>query len=191
MAKKEFMLFFVLGLMIGLNLFFYNPFAHAQQISSSTSSLSTSSSTTIPANSSGTNNLSTSSINSIPTPITNSFNYTPLPTNDGGPQNDISESSPLTVNRSTIQVDDWATFSVTVKNVATYNKMIQALCFESTAGNFGCDWGINLAPGQTYTANNVGSWNTTGIENIWVTWTQDGTNWYQPLGANKVSVNVI
>ncbi len=189
MSKRDFILFFILGLMIGMNLFFFNPFAHAQQNSINSNN-------GVPSQAVNSSNVSPSTSNqpqltNIPTSVTSPFNFTSLPTNTGGPQNDIYESNQLTVNRSTVQVDDWVKVSVGIKNVATYNKTIQALCFESTAGNFGCDWGINLTPGQTYYANNIGSWTTTGTQNIWVTWTQDGVNWYQPLNAHIVSINVI
>lgn len=188
MLKRDFSLFFILGFILGLNLLFFNRFAHAQQVSSSASITSQpQSSNTIP---SSVNTNSSADLTAIPIPVTSAFNYSPLPADNNGPQNDISEIS-LISNRSTIQVDDWATFSVTIKNIASYKKAIQALCFESTAGNFGCDWGINLSPGQTYTANNVGSWTSAGRENIWVTWTQDGINWYQPLNSHTLSVNVI
>lgn len=129
-----------------------------------------------------------------PTPTittTNPFLYTPLPTNRGGPENDIIETSPLTASRMSAQVDDSITFSVTIKNQAPYNKRLWDFCFESTDGNFGCIFGIQLASGQTYTLNNVGTWTNPGIKRIWVTWSQDFINYYTPLNATILSIQII
>lgn len=121
----------------------------------------------------------------------NPFLYTPLPTNRGGPENDIIETSPLTASRMSAQVDDSITFSVTIKNQAPYNKRLWDFCFESTDGNFGCIFGIQLASGQTYTLNNVGTWTNPGIKRIWVTWSQDFINYYTPLNATILSIQII
>ena len=114
---------------------------------------------------------STTSQSTAQTPTqtpTNPFAFTPLPAVTG-PENDIIETQPLTASRPAAQVDDSIIFSVTIQNRAVYNKDIQTLCFESTDGNFGCVWGINLAPGQTTTIQNVGTWTQGGVKNVWIT----------------------
>jgi hypothetical protein len=118
------------------------------------------------------------------------FNYTPLPSNQG-PEHDIVEVQPLTASRTAAQVDDSITFSVTIKNQAPYNKLLYNVCFESTDGNFGCQFGINLTPGQTYTLNNVGTWTSGGSKTVWITWSQDDINYYTPQNANTVTVNIL
>lgn len=131
-----------------------------------------------------------------PTPIPtipvsgNAFNYTPLPS-ISGPQNDIAEIQPLTASRPSAQVDDYITFSVTIKNVASYGKLLQNVCFESTDGNFGCQNAIPLIPGETFTLHNVGTWNIPGTKHIWITWSQDGFNYYQPIGGKTISVSIL
>lgn len=121
---------------------------------------------------------------------TNPFNYTPLPNNRGGPENDIVESGPLTASRTSVQVDDSIGFSVTVKNVAPYDKIIKEFCYESTDGNFGCAFNVRLSSGQEYTYNNVGTWTTGGSKRVWVEWSQDLVNFYEPINANSVLVNI-
>lgn len=150
--------------------------AHAQQIPSSSPNQIPS--TTIPF--------------SIPLVTSNSnpFGYEPLP-QTRSQSTDIKEISPLTASRTGAQVDDYITFSVTIKNVAPYTKMIEQLCFESTDGNFGCQWGVPLIPNQTFTINNVGSWTTGGTKSVWITWSQDGFNYYEPTNANHVLVNIV
>lgn len=120
----------------------------------------------------------------------NAFNYTPLPA-ISGPQNDIAEIQPLTASRPSAQVDDYITFSVTIKNVSPYGKLLQNVCFESTDGNFGCQNAIPLIPGQTFTLNNVGTWTTPGTKNIWITWSQDGFNYYQPVDGKTIRVTIL
>jgi hypothetical protein len=118
------------------------------------------------------------------------FNYTPLPSNQG-PEHDIAEVEPLTASRKSAQVDDSITFSVTIKNQASYNKLLYDVCFESTDGNFGCQFGISLAPGQTYALNNVGTWTSGGSKNVWITWSQDDINYYTPQNAKTVTVDIL
>lgn len=133
----------------------------------------------------------TLSLTPTPTPApSNAFNYTPLPAVNG-PENAIIEVTPLTATRSIVQVDDSVTFSVTLQNRASYSKELKTVCFESTDGNFGCQWGINLAPGQTFTINNVGTWTQGGTKNVWVTWSQDGMNYYQPRAAQTATIQVL
>ncbi|HVZ11696.1 MAG TPA: hypothetical protein VG965_01580 [Patescibacteria group bacterium] len=136
-----------------------------------------------------------SSGDSAPTPTptvssVNAFEYTPLPS-DHGPEQDIAQVGPISASRNTVQVDDSVAFSVTIKNEASYNKDIQSLCFESTDGNFGCIFGINLAPGATYTANNVGTWTSGGAKKVWIDWTQDGRNFYSPVSGSSALINVL
>lgn len=127
-----------------------------------------------------------------PTPFSaNPFDYTPLPVNRGGPENDISQSAPLTASRGSAQVDDFITFTAGIKNIAPYQKNIQSLCFESSDGNFGCVWGIILQPGQSYGLQNVGSWTSGGQKKVWITWSQDGQNYYRPTGSSSVTVTII
>lgn len=129
---------------------------------------------------------------STPTPIPpkSPFNITPLPAIHG-PRYDITESQPLTVNRDIVQVDDWVILSAQIKNNAAYNKTLQYLCFESSDGNLGCTWNVNLAPGQTYSLQNAASWITGGTKTVWITWSQDGFNYYEPVYSNRVKVNVL
>lgn len=130
------------------------------------------------------------SVNPLANPSLNPFNYTPLPANQG-PENDIAESQPLTASRNTVQIDGWVTFTTTIKNQASYTRTLYNLCFESTDGNFGCIFNITLAPGQTYTFNNVGSWVHSGEKQIWVTWSPDNVNYFTPVNANTVTVDVL
>lgn len=174
-VARIFILFFTI---IGLSILL-NGTVHAQ--SESSTPIQTS-----PSN-------ATASLSSAPAPtriFTNPFAFTPLPAVNG-PENDIVETQPLTASRPAAQVDDSIIFSVTIQNHASYNKDIQTLCFESTDGNFGCAWGINLAPGQTYTIQNVGTWTTGGVKDVWITWSQDGINFYQPLHATHAQVSIL
>lgn len=118
------------------------------------------------------------------------FSYTPLPVYRGGPGNDIEEVA-FGASRYSAQVDDYITFTVTLKNIAPYNKRIIEMCFESTDGNFGCLRNINLAPGETYTSNNLGRWTSGGNKNIWIKWSQDEINYYQPVHSKTLHVNII
>ena len=105
----------------------------------------------------------------------------------GSPQNDISETQ-ITESQTSTQVGQDVTFTVTLTNNAPYYKFISAICFESTDGNFGCSSGMNLSVGQSFTISNSGRWTSGGAKNIWVTWSQDDTNYYRPLNSKPLQV---
>jgi len=117
-------------------------------------------------------------------------NTTVIPTAGGGPRNDIIQVGQIKSSQSVAQVGDDISFSVTIRNQAPYKKLVKQLCFNGTDGNFGCTLDFNLYPGETKNFNNSGRFTSGGVKTIWITWTQDGQNFYQPLGAGSVNVTI-
>jgi hypothetical protein len=127
------------------------------------------------------------------TPSPNSIEITylvVLPTAGGGPRNDIIETQHITASQPIAQVGDDIGFTVTIKNQAPYKKLVKQLCFNSTDGNFGCTMDFNLYPDQSFNFNNSGRFTSGGVKTIWVTWTQDGQNFYRPVNAGTVRVTI-
>lgn len=125
-----------------------------------------------------------------PTIILSQSYSNPLPTAGNGPRNDIVEIQPITANKSVAQVGDDVSFTVTIQNQAPYSKNIQAICFNSTEGNFGCQNGKNLGPQETFNINNSGRFYSGGAQSVWITWTQDNVNYYRPLNATAATITI-
>ena len=113
-----------------------------------------------------------------------------LPTAGGGPRNDIVEVGHISASQPVAQVGDDIGFTVTVKNQAATKKLIKQLCFNSSDGNFGCTMDFNLYPDQSFNFNNSGRFTTAGVKTIWITWTQDGQNFYRPVGGATTTVTI-
>jgi len=119
-----------------------------------------------------------------------SYQPLPIPTSGGGPRNDIVEIQHITADKSAVQVGEDIGFTVTIKNQSAGKKNIKQLCFNSTDGNFGCTMDFNLYPGQSFNFNNSGRFTSGGTKTIWVTWTQDGQNFYRPLNSGTVNITI-
>ncbi len=123
-----------------------------------------------------------------PTNVISSVNA--LPTAGNGPQNDIIEIQQISASQPVAQTGDDVTFSVTIKNQAPYKKFIQAICFNSSDGNFGCAQGKNLAPGEVFNINDSGRFKASGIKSVWITWTQDNQTYFRPVNAGTATVTI-
>ena len=127
-------------------------------------------------------------ITPTPTPVVSPLSV--LPTAGGGPRNDIVEVGHISASQPVAQVGDDIGFSVTIKNQAPYKKLVKQLCFNSTDGNFGCTMDFNLYPDQSFNFNNSGRFTTGGVKTVWITWTQDGQNFYRPVGGATTTVTI-
>jgi len=103
------------------------------------------------------------------------------------PRLDISQID-ISSNMPCAQVGQDLNFTVIIKNESPLPKFISSICFQSTDGNFGCSPGVNLSVGQIYSINNSGRFTSGGTKNIWITWTQDDTNYYLPLNSKSANV---
>lgn len=96
----------------------------------------------------------------------------------------------LTADKSDVQVGEDVTFTITLKNVSRKNKNVEAACFDSNDGNFGCQNDFNIPAGESFTFSNSGRWVSGGIKSVWVTWSPDNNNYYRPLYSSRVIVTV-
>ena len=105
------------------------------------------------------------------------------------PRLDISQLA-ISSDMPCAQVGQDLNFTVTIQNNSPYKKFVSAICFQSSDGNFGCSPGVNLSVGQVYTISNSGRFTSGGAKSIWITWTQDNTNYYSPLNSHSTNVFV-
>lgn len=143
-------------------------------------------SNTLPANTPN----PTPTITSVSTSSTSTVNSNSLPQSGGGPQNDIIEIQQISASKAIAQVGDDISFTVTIKNQAPYQKILQAICFNSSETNFGCTQGKNLVPGEIFNINNSGRFHSPGTKSIWITWTQDNITYYRPVNAGTAQVTI-
>lgn len=105
------------------------------------------------------------------------------------PRYDVAQIA-LTADKVDVQVGEDVTFTVTLKNVSLQKKNMEAVCFQSSDGNFGCLNNFNLQPGKSFTFSNSGRWVSGGTKSIWITWSQDNANYYRPLNSSRISISV-
>lgn len=128
-----------------------------------------------------------------PNPTATPVTYTPpaaLPTAGGGPRHDIIETGHISASQPVAQVGDDIGFTVTIRNQAATKKHIVQLCFNSSDGNFGCTLDFNLYPDQSFNFNNSGRFTSGGVKTVWVTWTQDGQNFYRLVDGRSAQVTI-
>lgn len=126
----------------------------------------------------------------VPTVIQDSTTSNASSPTDGGPQNDIVEIQKVAASQNVAQVSDDINFTVTIKNQAPYKKFVQAICFNSTDGNFGCVNGKNLAPGEIFNVNNSTRFHISGTKSVWITWSQDNYNFYRPINGGTAQITI-
>lgn len=129
--------------------------------------------------------------NSLPQPAAGTDPTTLQHTSTTGGRSDIEQVSAITSSQQQAYTGDDIAFSITIKNTASYKKFVRQLCWESSEGNFGCSPGFNLDPGQVFSISNSGRFQSSGTKSVWVTWTQDNTNFYTPVNSNAASVRIL
>lgn len=103
----------------------------------------------------------------------------------------IVESKRITADRITAETGETVNYNVTLKNTGEKKKFLTHICFNHSGGEtFGCLLNKNLYPGEEFNINNSMMYKTPGTYSVWVTWSQDGDNFYRPVGAGTAVVRV-
>lgn len=108
-----------------------------------------------------------------------------------GGRSDILQVGQIQVSQSEAYTGDDITFTIIIQNQAPYKKFVRQLCFQSSEGNFGCSPGFNLDPGQVFSISNNGRFASSGTKSVWITWTQDSTNFYSPVNSHPVTIQIL
>lgn len=103
----------------------------------------------------------------------------------------IEEVGKISADKSEAQTGETVNFSVTLKNSGSEKKFLTHICFNYNGGNFGCVRNINIYPGDSFNVNNSMMFPSPGIQSVWVTWSQDGNNFYRPTNSGTTRVSVI
>ncbi len=106
----------------------------------------------------------------------------------------IVESKPMTASRTYAQTGQEIIFSTAIKNEGPEMKNLTHLCFNHSGGvSFGCLNGPaapTLDPGKEMGISNGMIFTHPGTYYVWLTWSQDKTNFYRPLRSTSVKVMI-
>jgi len=102
----------------------------------------------------------------------------------------IKEVSKITAGKTAAETGEEVYFSTAVKNVGSKKKFLTHICFQYNGGNFGCILNTNLDPGQEFAFGNSMTFTKPGNYSVWITWSQDGTNFYRPLSGSSAIVKI-
>ncbi len=110
--------------------------------------------------------------------------------NSASPKYTIFEIEKISADKSFAQTGETVNFTATLKNTGSVKKFLTHICFNYSGGNFGCVRNINLGPGEVFNINNSMMFPDPGKFSVWITWSQDHTNFYRPSGGGTASVQV-
>jgi len=103
----------------------------------------------------------------------------------------IVESKKISADKATAETGETVSYNVTLKNTGSKKKYLSHICFNHSGGvTFGCLLSKNLEAGEEFNVNNYMRYTTAGTYSVWVTWSQDGTNFYRPQGAGTATVTI-
>jgi len=103
----------------------------------------------------------------------------------------IYENQNITANKTKVQTGEEVKFSVSLINKGTTKKFFTHICFNHSQGvTFGCVLGVNLDPGEIWPITGNTIFTTPGTYAVWVSWSQDKTNFYRPQKPTTTWVTV-
>jgi len=106
----------------------------------------------------------------------------------------IKEVRGITADKQKAETGEQVNFSARIKNIGSKKKHLTHLCFNHSGGvTFGCTNGpngFNLDPGQEIDISNSMMFVTPGAYSVWLTWSQDKTNFLKPLDSSLAQVTI-
>jgi len=103
----------------------------------------------------------------------------------------ITEVKKISADRISAQTGETVNYNATLKNTGEKKKFLTHICFNHSGGiTFGCLLNKNLEPGEEFNINNSMMYKTPGTYSVFLTWSQDGVNFYRPQGGDSATVTV-
>lgn len=107
------------------------------------------------------------------------------------PNTNIIEIGQINSNKEYAEKDEEVNFTATIKNQGTKKKILPFICFNSSQNiMFNCVNGKILFPDEEVNINGSTTFKEKGEYSIWVTLSDDGTNFYRPLNTGTVRISV-
>jgi len=108
----------------------------------------------------------------------------------GGSKFTILETQRIYADKTRVQTGETVNFFAKLKNTGTQKKFLTHICFQYSGGNFGCHLNTNLEAGKEISIHNSMIFPNPGTYSVWITWSQDKTNFYRPVNGGKATVTV-
>jgi hypothetical protein len=106
----------------------------------------------------------------------------------------LVESQAITADKNQVETGENVVFSTAIKNEGSKMKHLTHLCFNHSGGvTFGClegPQGPNLDSGQEFPIGGATIFTQPGTYQVWLTWSQDATNFYRPLNSSSIKIVV-
>ncbi len=102
----------------------------------------------------------------------------------------IVETEQIRADRTQAETGEEINFYATLENQGTKKKFLTHICFNYNDGNFGCILNKNLFPGEKFSFHNGMIFPRPGAYSVWITWSQDSTNFYYPINGGKAKVEI-
>jgi len=123
--------------------------------------------------------------------ITAAGPQSPATNNNSSSKFTILESKKIYADKASLETGETVNFFATLKNIGTKKKFLTHACFNHSGGvTFGCQLNINIGPGEEFPIHNSMIFTSPGNYSVWLTWSQDKTNFYRPSGAGSTSVQI-
>lgn len=103
----------------------------------------------------------------------------------------IMETQKISADRAMAETGETVNYTVTLKNTGNKKKFLTHICFNHSGGvTFGCLLNMNLESYKEFNINNSMTYKTPGTYSTWVTWSQDGNNFYRPQSGGSAVVKI-
>lgn len=103
----------------------------------------------------------------------------------------ITETEPITADKNNAPIGETINFRALIKNQGTKNKSLAYVCLNrSGATAFNCVANRNLSSDEDLVVSGSTMFVRPGDYSVWVTVSEDGTNFYRPLNAGTAFIKV-
>jgi len=103
----------------------------------------------------------------------------------------ILESKKIYSDKTSAETGETINFFAALENIGTKKKFLTHVCFNHSGEvTFGCQLNINIDPGEEFPIHNSMIFANPGSYSVWLTWSQDKTNFYRPLNSGTARIKI-
>lgn len=103
----------------------------------------------------------------------------------------IIQTKAMVSSTTKAETGETVVFSTAIKNGGSKKKHLTHICFNHSGGaTFGCINKRDLDPGEEIEVQGPMMFTQPGNYSVWLTWSQDNTNFYKPNSASSAEVRI-
>jgi hypothetical protein len=104
----------------------------------------------------------------------------------------LLEVGKISVDKNHAETGENVNYTVTIKNTGNKRKFLTHICFNHSGNvTFGCVRNVNIEAGSEFNLNNTMQYTNSGNYSVWITWSQDHTNFYRPNNAGVATMTIL